>query len=93
MEQRNLKARPQPETVEANNLPKIGSAPAPSSRTEWAGGEFFTSSGRAASQENLNASLKTIMDTIPLRQAEEVAEFAARLGSSTGGKKIATQTR
>ncbi|MDX6462385.1 MAG: hypothetical protein QOE55_6082 [Acidobacteriaceae bacterium] len=56
-------------------------------------GEFFTSSGRAASQENLNASLKTIMDTIPLRQAEEVAEFAARLGSAAGGKKIATQTR
>jgi DNA-directed RNA polymerase specialized sigma24 family protein len=55
-------------------------------------GEFFTSSGRAASHENLNASLKTIMDTIPLRQAEEVAEFAARLGSSEG-KKIATQTR
>jgi hypothetical protein len=55
-------------------------------------GEFFTSSGRAASQENLNASLKTIMDTIPLRQAEEVAEFAARLGSSAGGKTIATQT-
>jgi DNA-directed RNA polymerase specialized sigma24 family protein len=56
-------------------------------------GEFFTSSGRAASQENLNASLKTIMDTIPLRQAEEVAEFAARLGGAAGGKKIATQTR
>ena len=56
-------------------------------------GEFFTSSGRAASQEHLNASLETIMDTIPLRQAEEVAEFAARLGSSAGGKTIATQTR
>jgi DNA-directed RNA polymerase specialized sigma24 family protein len=56
-------------------------------------GEFFTSSGRSASQENLNASLKTIMDTIPLRQAEEVAEFAARLGGAAGGKKIATQTR
>jgi DNA-directed RNA polymerase specialized sigma24 family protein len=56
-------------------------------------GEFFTSSGRAASQENLNASLQTIMDTIPLQQAEEVVEFAARLGSSAGGKKIATQTR
>jgi hypothetical protein len=56
-------------------------------------GEFFTSSGRAAGQENLNASLKTIMDTIPLRQAEEVAEFAARLRSSEVGKTIATQTR
>jgi DNA-directed RNA polymerase specialized sigma24 family protein len=56
-------------------------------------GGFFTSSGRAARQESLNASLQTIMDTIPLRQAEEVAEFAARLGSSAGGKKIATQTR
>jgi hypothetical protein len=33
------------------------------------------------------------MDTIPLRQAEEVAEFAARLGGAAGGKKIATQTR
>lgn len=56
-------------------------------------GEFFTSSGRAAGQENLNASLTAIMDTIPLRQAQEVAEFAARLGSSAGGKTIATQTR
>jgi hypothetical protein len=56
-------------------------------------GEFFTSSGRAASQENLNASLQTIMDTIPLRQAEEVAAFAARLGNSADGKKVATQTR
>ena len=56
-------------------------------------GEFFTSSGRNASQENLNASLRTIMDTIPLRQAEEIAEFAARLGSTPGGKKIATQSR
>jgi hypothetical protein len=56
-------------------------------------GEFFTSSGRTANQENLNASLRTIMDTIPLRQAEEIAEFAARLGSSPGGKKIATQSR
>jgi hypothetical protein len=56
-------------------------------------GDFFTSSGRHASQENLNASVKTIMDTIPLRQAEDVAEFAARLGASADGKKIATQTR
>ena len=56
-------------------------------------GEFFTSSGRTASQENLNASLKTIMDTIPVRQAEEIAEFAARLGSSSGGNKIVTQSR
>jgi hypothetical protein len=56
-------------------------------------GEFFTSSGRTASQENLDASLRTIMDTIPLRQAEEIGEFASRLGSSSGGNKIVTQSR
>jgi hypothetical protein len=38
---------------------------------------------------NLNASLQTIMDTIPLQQPEEVASFAVRLS----GQESAAQTR
>jgi hypothetical protein len=52
-------------------------------------GELFASSGRAMSDTNLKASLQTIMDTIPLQQAEEVSAFAVRLSSQTN----AAQTR
>jgi DNA-directed RNA polymerase specialized sigma24 family protein len=45
-------------------------------------GAFFASSGKPVRPENLDASLKSIADTIPLKQAEEVAGFAARLSSS-----------
>jgi hypothetical protein len=38
---------------------------------------------------NLNPSLRTIMDTIPLQQAEEVASFAVRLS----GQKSTAQTQ
>ncbi len=49
-------------------------------------GDFFTSSGKEAGNENLDASLKTIMDAIPLQHAEEVAGFAVRLGSASKTK-------
>jgi DNA-directed RNA polymerase specialized sigma24 family protein len=52
-------------------------------------GELFASSGKAMSDANLKASLQTVMDTIPLQQAEEIAAFAVRLSSQTS----AAQTR
>jgi DNA-directed RNA polymerase specialized sigma24 family protein len=52
-------------------------------------GDLFASNGKAMSDANLKASLQTIMDTIPLQQAEEVAAFAVRLSSQTS----AAQTR
>jgi hypothetical protein len=52
-------------------------------------GELFTSSGKTMSDANLNASLQTIMDTIPLQQAEDVAAFAILLSGQTS----AAQTR
>ena len=50
-------------------------------------GAFFASSGKIVLQENLDASLKAIMDAIPLKQAEEVTSFATQLG----GKKSTAQ--
>jgi hypothetical protein len=44
-------------------------------------GAFFASTGKIVRQENLDASLKAITDAIPLKQAEQVTSFAARLGS------------
>jgi hypothetical protein len=46
-------------------------------------GELFTSSGRTMSDTNLDASLQTTMDTIPLQQAEDVAAFAMLLSGQT----------
>jgi hypothetical protein len=51
-------------------------------------GGLFTSSGKAMSDTNLNASLQTIMDTIPLQQAEDVAAFAVRLSGRTSAAQI-----
>jgi len=56
-------------------------------------GEFFTSSGKTLSDTNLNASVRTIMDTIPLQQAEDVAAFALRLGRLGIDQKNSAQTR
>jgi hypothetical protein len=42
-------------------------------------GDFFTSSGKPAGSENLDAALKSILATIPLRQAEELTSFTVRL--------------
>ncbi len=56
-------------------------------------GEFFTSSGKPLSDTNLNASTRTIMDTIPLQQAEDVAAFAIRLGRLERDQTISAQTR
>ena len=52
-------------------------------------GELFTSSGKTMSDTNLNASLQTIIDTIPLQQTEDVAAFAMQLSGQTS----AAQTR
>ena len=52
-------------------------------------GELFTSSGKTISDTSLNASLQTIMDTIPLQQADDVAAFAMLLSGQTS----AAQTR
>jgi hypothetical protein len=52
-------------------------------------GGLFASSGKAMSDTNLNASLQTIMDTIPRQQAEDVAAFAVRMS----GRTSAAQTR
>jgi hypothetical protein len=54
-------------------------------------GNFFTASGKAATPEQLDASLKTIMDTIPLRHAEGLASFTVRLGDPESHKRIAAQ--
>jgi DNA-directed RNA polymerase specialized sigma24 family protein len=56
-------------------------------------GEFFTASGKTLSDTNLNASVRTIMDTIPLQQAGDVAAFAMRLGRLERDQKISAQTR
>jgi hypothetical protein len=52
-------------------------------------GELFTSTGKSMSDTKLNASLQTIMDTVPLQQAEDVAAFAMQLSGQTN----AAQTR
>jgi hypothetical protein len=44
---------------------------------------------RTMNDTNLNASLQTIMDTIPLQQAEDLASFAVRLS----GQNSAPQTQ
>jgi hypothetical protein len=54
-------------------------------------GAFFASNGKIVRPENLDAALKTIMDTIPLKQAEEVASFAERLSNSKGSKENTAQ--
>jgi DNA-directed RNA polymerase specialized sigma24 family protein len=46
-------------------------------------GDLFTSNGQPVSDTNLNASLQTIMDTIPLQEAEDMADFAVRLEGHT----------
>ena len=52
-------------------------------------GDLFTSNGKTMSDTNLDASLQTIMDTIPIQQTEDVAAFAMRLSGQTN----AAQTR
>jgi hypothetical protein len=56
-------------------------------------GEFFTSSGKTMSETNLNASVRTMMETIPLQQAENVAAFAMRLDRLERDQKISARTR
>ena len=50
-------------------------------------GELFTPSGKTMSDTNLNASLQTIMDTIPLQQAEDAAAFAILLSGQTSAAR------
>jgi hypothetical protein len=56
-------------------------------------GEFFASSGKTMGNTNLNASIQTIMDTIPLEQAEDVVAFATRLSRLERSQQISAQTR
>jgi hypothetical protein len=56
-------------------------------------GEFFTSSGKPMSDTNLDASARTVMDTITLQQAEDVAAFAARLDRLGSDQRVSAQTR
>jgi DNA-directed RNA polymerase specialized sigma24 family protein len=56
-------------------------------------GEFFASSGKTMSETNLNASIQTIMDTIPLEQVENVVAFTTRLSQSQRNQHISAQTR
>ena len=56
-------------------------------------GELFASSGKTVSEANLNASIRTIIDTIPLEQAEDVVAFATRLSRLERSQQISAQTR
>ena len=56
-------------------------------------GEFFASSGKTMNDPNLAASIQTIMDTIPLEQAEDVVAFATRLSRLERSQQISAQTR
>ena len=64
-----------------------GSAIASSSlATEWL-------RGKTVDEANLNASIRTIIDTIPLEQAEDVVAFATRLSRLERSQQISAQTR
>lgn len=56
-------------------------------------GELFASSGKTMSDASLNSALLTIIDTIPLRQAEDVSAFATLLSghNSTAETRPITQ--
>ena len=56
-------------------------------------GDFFASNGKTMSDANLNASIQTIMDTIPLEQAEDVVAFSTRLSRLERSQQISAQTR
>jgi DNA-directed RNA polymerase specialized sigma24 family protein len=56
-------------------------------------GEFFASSGKTMSETNLDASIQTIMDTIPLEQVEDVVAFTTRLARLQRNQHIFAQTR
>ncbi len=54
-------------------------------------GSFFASNGKLVRPENLDTALKTMIDTIPVKQAEEVAGFAERLSNSNGRRQNSAQ--
>jgi DNA-directed RNA polymerase specialized sigma24 family protein len=56
-------------------------------------GELFASSGKTVDEANLNASIRTIIDTIPLEQAEDVVAFTTRLSRIERDQQISAQTR
>ncbi len=56
-------------------------------------GELFASSGKTVNEANLNASIRTIMDTIPLAQAQDVVTFTARMSRLERNQQISAQTR
>ena len=56
-------------------------------------GELFASSGKTVNEASLNASIRTIMDTIPLESAEDVVAFTTRLNRLERNQQISAQTR
>ena len=56
-------------------------------------GELFASNGKTVSDPNLAASIQTIIDTIPLEQAEDVVAFATGLSRLERSQQISAQTR
>jgi DNA-directed RNA polymerase specialized sigma24 family protein len=56
-------------------------------------GEFFASNGKTMSDTNLAASIQTIIETIPLEQAEDVVAFATRLNRLEKSQQVSAQTR
>jgi hypothetical protein len=54
-------------------------------------GSLFASNGKLVTSENLDASLKTIMNTIPLQQAKELATFAERLSNGRSSQQNAAR--
>ena len=56
-------------------------------------GDLFASSGKTLNEANLNASIRTIMDTIPLEQAEDVVAFTTRFSRFERDQQISAQTR
>jgi DNA-directed RNA polymerase specialized sigma24 family protein len=56
-------------------------------------GESFASNGKTLGDANLDASLKTIMDTIPLEQAEDVVAFTARLNRLERSQQASAKAR
>jgi len=56
-------------------------------------GELFASSGKTVNEASLDASIRTIMDTIPLEQAEDVVAFTTRLSRFQRNQQTSAQAR
>ena len=56
-------------------------------------GQLFASSGKTVTEANLDASIRTIMDAIPLVQAEDVVAFTTKLSRLEKNQQTSAQTR